>query len=42
MGRAVDTVFGKTVGKMINIMGTPINDTDKQIMIDYLAQNYGK
>lgn len=32
----------KTVGKMINIMGTPINDTDKQIIIDYLAQNYGK
>ena len=32
----------KTVGKMINIMGAPINDADKQIIIDYLAQNYGK
>lgn len=32
----------KTVGKMINIMGAPINDYDKQIIIDYLAQNYGK
>jgi len=32
----------KTVGKMINVMGAPINDTDKQIIIDYLAQNYGK
>jgi cytochrome c5 len=32
----------KTVGKMINIMGAPINDADKQTIIDYLAQNYGK
>jgi hypothetical protein len=32
----------KTVGKMINVMGAPINDVDKQIIIDYLAQNYGK
>ena len=32
----------KTVGKMINSMGAPINDADKQIIIDYLAQNYGK
>jgi cytochrome c5 len=32
----------KTVGKMINVMGAPINDADKQIIIDYLAQNYGK
>ncbi len=32
----------KTVGKMINIMGAPINDADKQSIIDYLAQNYGK
>jgi len=32
----------KTVGKMINTMGAPINAADKQIIIDYLAQNYGK
>ena len=32
----------KTVGKMIAVMGAPINDADKQIIIDYLAQNYGK
>jgi cytochrome c5 len=32
----------KTVGKMINSMGAPINDADKQIIINYLAQNYGK
>ena len=32
----------KTVGKMINLMGAPINDADKQIIIDYLALNYGK
>jgi hypothetical protein len=32
----------KTVGKMINVMGAPINAADKQIIIDYLTQNYGK
>jgi cytochrome c5 len=32
----------KTVGKMIKVMGAPIDDADKQIIIDYLAQNYGK
>ena len=32
----------KTVGKMINVMGAPIDDADKQIIIDYLTQNYGK
>ena len=32
----------KTVNKMINIMGAPINDTDKKIIIDYLVKNYGK
>lgn len=32
----------KTVGKMIKVMGAPINDADKLIIIDYLAQNYGK
>jgi hypothetical protein len=32
----------RTVGKMINSMGAPINDADKQIIIDYLTQNYGK
>jgi hypothetical protein len=24
------------------VMGAPIDDSDKQIIIDYLAQNYGK
>lgn len=32
----------KTVEKMINVMGAPIDDTDKLIIIDYLAKNYGK
>lgn len=32
----------KTVAKMIHSMGAPINDADKQIIIDYLAQHYGK
>jgi cytochrome c5 len=32
----------KTVGKMINVMGAPINNADKQTIIDYLTQNYGK
>ena len=31
----------KTVGKMINVMGAPINDADKKIIINYLTQNYG-
>lgn len=36
------TGWEKTVSKMINTMGAPVNETDKQIIIDYLAQNYGK
>ena len=32
----------KTVGKMLNVMGAPIDDAGKQTLIDYLAQNYGK
>jgi cytochrome c5 len=32
----------KTVGKMIKVMGAPIGNADKQIIIDYLARNYGK
>ena len=31
----------KTVGKMINVMGAPIDNAEKQIIIDYLATNYG-
>jgi hypothetical protein len=31
----------KTVGKMINVMGAPIDNADKEIIIDYLATNYG-
>jgi hypothetical protein len=36
------TGWEKTVGKMINVMGAPIDDRDKQTIIDYLAKNYGK
>lgn len=32
----------KTVVKMIDKMGAPINEADKRIIIDYLAQHYGK
>jgi cytochrome c5 len=32
----------KTVGKMIQVMGAPINDNDKPIIINYLAQYYSK
>jgi hypothetical protein len=32
----------KTVNKMIDVMGAPIADADKQTIIDYLVQNYGK
>ena len=32
----------KIVGKMVNVMGAPIDNADKQTIIDYLAQNYGK
>jgi len=32
----------KIVGKMVNVMGAPIDDAGKQTIIDYLAQNYGK
>jgi hypothetical protein len=31
----------KIVEKMINVMGAPIDDTNKLIIIDYLAKNYG-
>ena len=31
----------KTVGKMINVMGAPIDNADKEIIIDYLGKNYG-
>ncbi|MDD5461782.1 MAG: cytochrome c [Methylococcales bacterium] len=32
----------KTVDKMINLMGAPINNADRQIIVDYLALRYGK
>lgn len=32
----------KTVGKMINVMGAPIDEPGKQVIIDYLVRNYGK
>ena len=32
----------KTVGKMITVMGAPLDDANKQTIVDYLAQNYGK
>ena len=34
--------WAKTVSKMINVMGAPIDNADKEIIIDYLALNYGK
>jgi hypothetical protein len=42
-GKILDRAgWEKTVGKMINIMGAPIDDADKKIIIDYLVQNYGR
>ena len=32
----------KTVNKMIKVMGATIDDSDKKIIIDYLASYYGK
>jgi cytochrome c5 len=32
----------KTVDKMIYVMGAPIDDTERRIIVDYLAQRYGK
>jgi hypothetical protein len=32
----------KTVGKMVNVMGAPIDEADNLVIIDYLARNYGK
>ena len=32
----------KTVGKMTKVMGAPISEAEKQIIIDYLTKNYGK
>lgn len=32
----------KTVNKMINVMGAPIEDSDKKLIIDYLANQYGR
>jgi cytochrome c5 len=32
----------KTVDKMINVMGAPIDDADRKAIIDYLGRNYGK
>jgi cytochrome c5 len=32
----------KTVNKMINVMKAPIEDSDKKIIIDYLASYYGR
>jgi cytochrome c5 len=34
--------WGKTVGKMTKVMGAPISETEKQVIIDYLTKNYGK
>ena len=33
--------WAKTVSKMINVMGAPIDNADKEIIIDYLGKNYG-
>jgi hypothetical protein len=32
----------KTVNKMINVMGAPIENGDKKIIVDYLASHYGR
>lgn len=32
----------KTVNKMIKVMGAPIEDGDKKIIIDYLESQYGR
>lgn len=32
----------KAVNKMINVMGAPIDESDKKIIIDYLASHYGR
>ena len=32
----------KTVDKMINVMGAPIDEADRKIIIDYLGRNYGQ
>lgn len=32
----------KTVNKMIKVIGAPIEDSDKKIIIDYLANQYGR
>lgn len=32
----------KTVNKMINVMGAPINEGDKKIIVDYLVSHYGR
>lgn len=32
----------KTVDKMINAMGAPIDAADRKVIIDYLGRHYGK
>jgi len=32
----------KTVGKMTKVMGAPISESEKRIIIDYLTKNYSK
>lgn len=36
------TGWEKTVNKMINVMDAPIENSDKKIIIDYLANHYGR
>jgi cytochrome c5 len=32
----------KTVDKMINVMGAPIDPADRKVIIEYLGRNYGQ
>ncbi len=32
----------KTVDKMINVMGAPVNDDERKAIVDYLGWNYRK
>ncbi|QCP51676.1 cytochrome c [Trinickia violacea] len=34
--------WGTSVAKMINVFGAPIPQEDVEIIVNYLAQNYGK
>jgi hypothetical protein len=35
------TQWAAIVNKMIKVLGAPINETDANLIIDYLSENYG-